>query len=74
MDCPCSGHFLSCFVVQDGAIPKMDLALTTDDVDAALLQTWHSDKDALDLVSHYSSDLDGVVQICCLDDGLSSYG
>ena len=74
MDCPSFDHFLSCFVVQDSAIPKVDLALTADDVDAALLETWHSDKDALNLVSYYSSDPDGVVQIFCFDDGLSSYG
>ena len=74
MDCPCFDHFLSCFVVQDSAIPKMDLAPAADDVNAALFETWHSDKDALNLVSHHSSDLDGVVQIFCFDDGLSSYG
>ena len=74
MDCPCSDHFLSCFVVQDSAIPKMDLAPAADDVNAALLETWHSDEDALNFVSPHSSDLDGVVQIFCIDDGLSSYG
>ena len=52
----------------------MDLALTADDVDAALLKTWHSDKDALNLVSYHSSDLNGVVQIFCFDNGLSPYG
>ena len=74
IDCPRSDDFSSCFVIQDSAIPEMDLASAADDVNAALFETWHPDDEALDFIGHHSFDLNWVAQKRCFDNCLSPYG
>ena len=52
----------------------MDLTFAAYDIYLALFETWHPDKDTLNFISHNGSDLDGVVQEACVDQGLTAYG